>query len=58
MIRVVRSVCTVVVLSLVSASLNAQGPDAATASATPLTNAHAHKLQLGVLHLAVDFRER
>lgn len=42
MIRILRSVCGLVVLSLVSAALNAQGPDAATASAPPLANAHAH----------------
>jgi hypothetical protein len=29
-------------LSLISAALNAQGPDAAAPSATPLANAHAH----------------
>lgn len=42
MIKMFRPICTLVVLSLVSAALNAQGPDAATASATPLPNAHAH----------------
>jgi len=42
MIKMFRPICTLVVLSLVSVALNAQGPDAATASATPLPNAHAH----------------
>jgi hypothetical protein len=42
MIKILRSVCTLVVLSLVSAAMNAQGPDKPTASAAPLANAHAH----------------
>ncbi len=42
MIRIFRPVCTLFVLSLVSTSLHAQGSDAATASAMPLANAHAH----------------
>ncbi len=42
MIRIFRPVCSLFVLSLVSTSLNAQGSDAATASAMPLANAHAH----------------
>ena len=37
-----RPICTLVVLSLVSAAMNAQGPDAAATSAAPLANAHAH----------------
>ena len=37
-----RPICTLVVLSLVSVALNAQGPDTATDSAKPLANAHAH----------------
>ena len=40
--RVFRSVCTVVVISLVSSALNAQAPDNPIASSTPLANAHAH----------------
>ena len=42
MIRIFQPVWTLCVLSLVSTSPHAQGSDAATASATPLANAHAH----------------
>ncbi len=42
MIRILRPTCTLVLLSLVCASLNAQATDQTSASTTPLANAHAH----------------
>ena len=42
MIKTFRAIWTLGVLTLVSAALNAQGQDAATTSAAPLANAHAH----------------